>query len=42
MIRKFEKPDIDPVIKIWLEASIKAHNFVDSEFWKSNLPPDFS
>lgn len=35
MIRNFQESDIDQVISIWLEASIKAHDFVDSEFWKS-------
>jgi putative acetyltransferase len=36
-IRKFRQSDIDQVIDIWLEASIKAHDFVDSEFWKSKV-----
>ena len=37
MIRNFQQSDIDQVISIWLEASIKAHEFVDSEFWKSKV-----
>ncbi len=37
MIRKFQQSDIDQVISIWLEASIKAHDFVNSEFWKSKV-----
>ncbi|MCK9276416.1 MAG: N-acetyltransferase [Syntrophales bacterium] len=37
MIRNFQQYDIDQVISIWLEASIKAHDFVDSEFWKSKV-----
>jgi putative acetyltransferase len=37
MIRKFQQSDIDQVINIWLEASIKAHDFVNSEFWKSKV-----
>lgn len=37
MIRNFQQSDIDQVISIWLEASIKAHDFVDSEFWKSKV-----
>ena len=37
MIRKFKQPDIDQVISIWLEASIKAHDFVSSDFWKSKV-----
>lgn len=37
MIRKFEQSDIDQVINIWLEASMKAHDFVSNEFWKSKV-----
>ena len=35
MIRKFQKSDIDTIVNIWLEASIKAHDFIESTFWKS-------
>ncbi len=35
MIRKFQQTDIDQVISIWLEASITAHDFIESAFWKS-------
>ena len=35
MIRKLKENDIDQVIKIWLEASIKSHNFVSKEYWES-------
>ena len=35
MIRKFQQSDLDQVINIWLEASIIAHDFIDSEFWIS-------
>lgn len=37
MIRKFQQSDMDQVINIWLEASLKAHNFVKNEFWKSKV-----
>ncbi len=37
MIREFQQVDIDQVITIWLEASIKAHDFVDSKFWESKV-----
>ncbi len=37
MIRKLHPSDIDRVVQIWLDASIKAHDFVDSEFWKSKV-----
>ncbi|SFN97294.1 N-acetyltransferase [Xenorhabdus japonica] len=37
MIRTFTEADMDAVLSIWLEASIKAHNFVASEFWQSQI-----
>jgi putative acetyltransferase len=37
IIRQFQQPDIAQVISIWLEASIKGHDFVDSKFWKSKV-----
>ncbi|OKP02033.1 N-acetyltransferase [Xenorhabdus eapokensis] len=37
MIRPFTKADMDAVLSIWLEASIKAHNFVAAEFWQSQV-----
>ena len=37
MIRQYHQTDIDQVISIWLEASIKAHDFADSDFWKSKV-----
>jgi putative acetyltransferase len=37
MIRKFKQSDIDQIIKIWLEASIKAHDFIESKFWESKV-----
>ena len=37
MITKLEKSDMDQVIEIWLEASIKAHDFVGSAFWESKV-----
>lgn len=38
MIRKFKKTDMDSALDIWLEASIKTHDFIDREFWESNVP----
>ena len=35
MIREFRQPDMGQVIRIWLEASIQAHDFIDREFWES-------
>lgn len=37
MIRKFSGSDIDPVLGIWLSASIKAHDFVEALFWESQV-----
>ncbi|CDL86055.1 putative acetyltransferase [Xenorhabdus cabanillasii JM26] len=37
MIRKFTEADMDDVLTIWLEASIKAHHFVAADFWKSQV-----
>ncbi len=37
MIRKSRQSDIDEIVSIWLEASIQAHDFIDSEFWKSKV-----
>ncbi|MGL0992588.1 GNAT family N-acetyltransferase, partial [Vibrio vulnificus] len=28
MIRKYNSNDLDSVLEIWLEASVKAHDFV--------------
>ena len=35
MIRRLHDADMDSVISIWLRASIAAHAFVDSDYWKS-------
>lgn len=37
MIRKYKEDDIKAVLDIWLTASIKAHDFVDIEFWESQV-----
>ena len=37
IIRKLQESDLDQVVSIWLNASIKAHAFVDREFWESKL-----
>lgn len=36
MIRKLEKQDIDTVMNIWLESTIKAHSFIPKKYWKDN------
>ncbi|MCG6657988.1 GNAT family N-acetyltransferase [Halomonas campisalis] len=37
MIREFVASDMDSVLRIWLESSVKAHDFVDRAFWESKL-----
>ena len=37
MIRKFSETDLDTLLEVWLSASIKAHDFVASDFWHSQL-----
>jgi len=37
MIRDYRAADIDQILAIWLSASIKAHDFIESSFWKSKI-----
>ena len=37
MIRKSAGGDMEEILAIWLEASIKAHDFIDAGFWKSQV-----
>ncbi|MBY3788867.1 N-acetyltransferase [Photobacterium carnosum] len=37
MLRKYKENDIESVLEVWLNASIKAHNFVAAEFWTSQV-----
>ena len=37
MIRNYQSSDIEHLIQIWLEASIKAHHFIPREFWQSQV-----
>lgn len=37
MIRKLRKNDIEQVSQIWLNTNIKAHNFINENYWKDNL-----
>ncbi len=32
-ISLFDKKDIDEVMKLWLESTIKSHNFIDKDYW---------
>ena len=38
MIRPFATADMDAVLRIWLDASVRAHDFVPAPFWESQLP----
>lgn len=37
MIRKLQEPDIDQVADIWLDANLKAHDFIPAQYWKDNF-----
>ena len=34
MIRAFNEEDTEAVIRIWLEASILSHSFIDKVYWE--------
>ena len=36
MIRKFQDADINKVAKIWLDTNVSAHDFIPTQYWKSN------
>lgn len=36
MIRLINEHDIDKVMEIWLDANIKAHDFIDKNYWIDN------
>ncbi|MDD3147284.1 MAG: GNAT family N-acetyltransferase [Candidatus Riflebacteria bacterium] len=35
-IRAATSEDVNRMVEIWLQASLKAHNFVSSDFWEQN------
>lgn len=37
MIREYQEADLERVLEIWLSASIKAHSFIEAEFWESKV-----
>ena len=37
MIRKLAQEDLEAVMGIWLEANLKAHDFIEADYWKSNF-----
>lgn len=36
MIRKMGEKDISDILQIWLETNIKAHSFIEKEYWIDN------
>lgn len=37
MIRDYRSDDCDEVRRIWLAASIEAHNFIDAAYWEARV-----
>lgn len=37
MIRKMQQTDINRVAAIWLDANIKAHDFIPAPYWKGHF-----
>jgi len=33
MIRELNNNEVEDIMKIWLDASIKAHDFIDKQYW---------
>ncbi|MEG0134723.1 MAG: N-acetyltransferase [Cetobacterium sp.] len=36
VIRKLENKDINKIMSIWLESTIKAHEFIDKSYWENS------
>lgn len=36
MIRAFDKNDLPTIMRIWLDANIKAHSFIPEKYWTDN------
>mgnify|MGYP003607906989 CR=1 FL=1 len=37
MIRAFEQRDMNPILNIWLGASLQAHAFIEAAYWQSHV-----
>ena len=37
MISRFQPADMEEVLSIWLTASIRAHDFIDPQFWQNKV-----
>lgn len=35
-IKKLEKDNVDRVMEIWLDSTVKAHDFIDKSYWLTN------
>lgn len=33
MIRAYQPKDLDRIMEIWLDSNLKAHDFIDSNYW---------
>lgn len=36
MIRELQEADINRAADIWLDTNLKAHSFIDAQYWESN------
>lgn len=36
-IRKYKNEDLDSIMEIWLDENIKAHEFIEKDYWKSKF-----
>ena len=39
MIRRLQNADVDRVMDLWLDANLKAHDFVPAAYWRGNFEP---
>ena len=39
MIRRLQKADVDRVMDLWLDANLKAHDFIPAVYLRSNFGP---
>ena len=37
MIKQYNKTQLDQIMAIWLQANIKAHDFIPSSYWQDNF-----
>ncbi|MDZ5254105.1 N-acetyltransferase [Clostridium sp. LIBA-8841] len=35
-IKELRREEIDEIMRIWLESTIKAHDFIEKEYWEKN------